>query len=235
MKKTKLILSHFILALTTIFLLSCGGGGGEGEEPPKEESKPPSKTIGTLPTNGEPCSDYEEVDNDDVKVLVEFRWNAAQLAQNYVLEIFEGTTEVFKSSFNNLEAKVQLDRGKTYSWSLTAVNNDGETAGDTYSFTTPGIPEANYAPYAAAITIEFNTQNMEMSVAWVGSDEDNDELTYDVTVSENESILVEETDYNMESINPVAFKNGENYSVEVISKDTSGNFSVSKMSAIAPD
>ncbi|WP_420320268.1 hypothetical protein [Flagellimonas sp.] len=234
MKEWESLMFKLIIGIFTISLVSCGGGDGGGEEPPKEQKNPPAKAVGTLPTNGEPCSDYEEVSSDDSKVLVAFKWNAAQLAQNYVLRIVEGSTEVFRNSFSALETKVQLDRGKTYSWSLTSVNNDGETGGDTYSFTTPGIPQGNFAPYAADIAIEFNTQNSEVSISWVGSDEDGDQLTYDVTIWENDLLIVEEIDYDQITITPIAYKNGENYTVEVISKDTSGNFSISVATDRAP-
>ncbi|MGX1929918.1 hypothetical protein [Flagellimonas sp. 2504JD4-2] len=236
MRELKSTIFKFTLPVMFVMLLACGGGGGnEGEEPPEEQKTPPAKAVGTLPANGEPCSDYEEVANDDTKVLVSFKWNAAQLAQNYILGITEGSTEVFSNSFNALEAKVELDRGKTYSWSLTSVNSDGETSGDTYSFATPGIPEGNYAPYAAEIAIEFDTQNSEIAISWIGRDEDGDALTYDVTVWENDVILVEETDYDQTSVNPVVYQNGVDYSVEVVSKDSSGNFSISRAQETAPN
>ncbi|MGW9687298.1 hypothetical protein [Flagellimonas sp. 2504JD1-5] len=235
MKEWKSIMFKSIIGIFTIALFSCGGGDGGGEEPPEEQKNPPAKAVGTLPVNGEPCSDYEEVSNDDSKVLVAFKWNAAQLAQNYVLRIVEGSTEVFRNSLSVLETKVELERGKTYSWSLTSANSDGETVGDTYSFTTPGIPQGNFAPYAAGISIEFNTQNTELSISWVGSDEDGDQLTYDVSVWENDIILVEENDYDQITIAPIIYQSGEDYSVEVVSKDTSGNFSISKVTDTAPN
>lgn len=235
MKKIKSIVFRSMLAFTALVLFSCGGGDGGGEEPPEEQSNPPTKAIGTLPANGEPCSDYEEVANDALKVMVAFKWNAAQRAQSYVLVVAEGSTEVFRNSSSALEAQVQLDRGKTYSWSLTSINNDGETGGDTYSFTTPGIPQGNFAPYAADITVEFNTQNSELSVSWVGSDEDGDQLVYDVTISENDVTLIEENDYDQSSIAPIAYIDGEDYTVEIVSKDTFGNFSISRVEERAPN
>ena len=75
---------------------------------------------------------------------------------------------------------------------------------------------------------------MEMSIGWIGNDEDNDVLTYDVKVWENENVLMEEANYTLDSLEPVLFLNGESYSVEVVSKDTSGNFSISTMSVEAP-
>ncbi len=235
MRRFKIKLFQFAPMLMTVVLFSCGGGGGNGEEPPEEKAEPPAKVVGTLPANGEPCSDYEEVPGNDSKVLIPFKWNAAQLAQSYTLAVIQGSTQVFENSLSTLEAKVELDRGRTYSWSVTSANADGETNGDTYSFTTPGIPESNFAPYAATISIEFNIENSVMSISWIGSDEDGDELVYDITVWEGDTIMVEENDLAAVTIDPIAYANGEKYTVEVVSKDPSGSSSISVKENEAPE
>ncbi|MEZ4810807.1 MAG: hypothetical protein R2819_10665 [Allomuricauda sp.] len=214
-------------------LFSCGGGGG-GEEPPKEQKNPPAKAVGVLPANGESCSDYEEIIGNENRVLIAFKWNAAQFAQSYEVVAFYGGSEIARKSVGGLETKIELDKRKTYTWQIVSINGDGEATSNTYSFTSPGVPVGNYAPYAAEITIEFNVATSEMSISWIGSDEDGDELTYDVTVWENGSILMEEIDYTVQSMGPITFINGENYTVEIVSKDSSGNSSISKASAVAP-
>lgn len=234
----KMIKSIFriIYCSIVIILSSCGGGGG-GEQPPPEPEPSndlPLKVTGTLPVNGEPCSDYEEVLSDDSKVLITFNWNEAQFADNYELAVKEGSSEVYRNMYSNLEAQVELQRGKTYTWSVKAKNEFGETPGDTFSFTTPGIRVGNYAPYAAEISVDFNTNTMEMSVGWVGSDEDGDALLYDVKVREDNNLLLEEVDYSLDILEPILFMNARTYSVEVISKDTAGNFSVATYTVEAP-
>lgn len=234
----KMIKSIFRIIYCSIFIIlsSCGGGGG-GEQPPPEPEPSndlPLKVTGTLPVNGEPCSDYEEVPSDDSMVLIAFNWNEAQFADNYELAVMEGSSEVFSNIYSNLEAQVELQRGKTYTWSVTAINEFGQTPGNTYSFTTPGIRVGNYAPYAAEINVEFNTETMEMSISWVGSDEDSDALVYDVRVWEDNNLLLEEVEYSLDVLEPIIFMNTRKYSVEVISKDTAGNFSISTYSVEAP-
>ncbi len=222
---------YFCMAL---ILCSCGGGSG-GEQPPPEPSNDlPLKVTGTLPVNGEPCSDYEEVPSDDSMVLIAFNWNEAQFADSYKLIVLDGSSEIFSENYSNAEAKVELQRGKTYTWSVTAINEFGQTPGDTYSFTAPGIRVGNYAPYAAEINVEFNTETMEMSISWVGSDQDNDTLTYDIKILENENIILEETGVDANMVDPIQFIDGVNYSVEITSKDTSGNFSISTRSFKTP-
>lgn len=101
------------------FLVSCSSGGDDNnttERPPVNQTNLPGKAIGVLPENGEPCSEYEEVSNDDSKVSVAFQWNAANLARSYTLIINEGSDEIFRNSLNALQTEVVLDRGQTYTW-----------------------------------------------------------------------------------------------------------------------
>ncbi|MEO0902116.1 MAG: hypothetical protein AAFY00_08850, partial [Bacteroidota bacterium] len=147
------------------FLVSCSSGGDDNnttERPPVNQTNLPGKAIGVLPENGEPCSEYEEVSNDDSKVSVAFQWNAANLARSYTLIINEGSDEIFRNSLNALQTEVVLDRGQTYTWLVVAINDDGETNGDTFSFTTPGTPTSNFAPYAAEITVEYDSPSSSL-------------------------------------------------------------------------
>lgn len=226
-----------LIFLTLILLVSCsdgGDGGDDGSEPPPQSETPPAKAIGTLPVNGEPCSDYEEVAGDD-KVSVLFNWNAAQFAESYILIVLEGNTQVFNNSFTALSTSVELDRGKTYIWSMTSVNEDGQTNGDSYSFTTPGTPIGNFAPYTAEIKVTFDENTSEMTVSWVGSDEDGDPLTYDVRVFEEGMSIFESLDLTAPEIGPLSFTSNADYEVEVISRDDLGNFSISRLEVSSPN
>nr|WP_299068172.1 hypothetical protein [uncultured Allomuricauda sp.] len=223
-----------IIVLSSL-LFACGGSDSSGDTPPDEQAQVPAKTVGTLPENGEPCSDFEEVSGNPFKVSVRFGWNSAQFAQNYALKVFENQTEVSSTTVNTLQTDVVLDRGKTYTWSVTAINSDGETLGDTYSFTTPGVPVGNYAPYAAEITVNFDMTSSEMSVSWIGRDEDGDTLVYDVKVIEGENAIVEETEVSTNFLQPINYMSEVEYGVEVISRDPNGNFSISLTEMKAPN
>jgi len=228
-----------LIFLVLITFVSCGDGGGgsdDGPEPPPPQGgAPPAKAVGTLPANGEPCSDYEEVAGDDSRVSVLFNWNAAQFADSYVLTVLEGGAEVFNNTFSTLSANVELDRGKTYSWSVTSVNGEGQTGGDSYSFTTPGTPVGNFAPYTAEITVAFDQGALEMTVSWVGSDEDGDPLIYDIEVREEGEAIFGLADLTATAIAPIPYVPGSDYEIEVISRDGSGNFSISVREVAAPD
>jgi hypothetical protein len=201
----------------------------------KEPINTPGMAQGTLPENGEPCADVEGVSGEPLKVSVLFQWTSAEFADNYDLRVFESQNEVYNETLTSLETTVELDRGKSYSWSITAKNDDGETVGSTFSFTTPGEPIGNYVPYAAVITVEFNAMTSEMGVSWIGSDEDGDTLTYDVLIKEDEKLLVEFTNLSVDFLDLIPFIPTSSYSFEVISKDNFGNFSISKHNEIAPN
>lgn len=238
MKVDKACAIVFLLAFSSCFY-SCSSGGGNDEnppvEPPTNQVNLPAKAVGVLPANGEPCSEYEVVFGDNSKVQVTFQWNEAEFAQSYILIVLESGLEIFRDSFTSLQTQVELNKGLTYTWHLISVNDEGDTNGDTFSFTTPGTPIGNFAPYAADITFVFNTDTLELDISWVGSDEDGDTLTYDVTVRENEEILVKNTAYMEDFLDTITYMAGTDYSVEVIAKDSSGNFSISMANEKAPD
>lgn len=228
------IIFRYLLLLPVLFALSCGGGS-EDPQPPVETKNPPAKTVGTLPANGEPCSDYEPIEGNESEVSVLFTWNAAQLADRYILLVQDGGTEVFNESFTALSASVNLGRGVTYTWSITTVNEDGQTSGDTYSFTTPGTPEGNYAPYPAAISVDFDEVNTSMSVSWIGNDEDGDDLTFDVFVYEEGSLMEEKVNLTVLSLDPISYLPGYEYTIEVITKDGFGNSTKAIYDELAPE
>lgn len=222
------------LALILVCLNSCDKSTPEETEKQIDKTVP-TKVTGTLPVNGEPCSEFEPIPNDDTKVAILFKWNTAQYVVNYELEVLLGNEQIATTMVGGQEATVTLDRGKTYTWTVTSKNEFGTTESDTYSFTTPGLAEGNYAPYAAEINTEFNTSAQLLTVNWIGADEDNDLLTYDVTITENESVIIEETDIAENSISGIAYNSGTEYSIKVTSKDNTGSFSVSEVTVNAPE
>lgn len=231
-----------IAKLNIVLLIVLGVGLSSCEEPKdmdtvaeKEPTKTPGLVQGTLPKNGEPCSDVEAISGEPLKVLVAFQWTSAELANNYDLRVFESQNEIYIETLTSLETTVELDRGKLYSWSITAKNDDGQTESSTFSFTTPGEPIGNFVPYTAVITVEFNTTTSEMDVSWIGSDEDGDTLSYDVLVKEDGESLAEFTSLTVASLNSIPFIPNSSYSIEVTCKDDFGNFSISKHNETAPN
>lgn len=225
------VITVFILL---VFMSSCDNGGSEEEEMQLEKPVP-TKAVGTLPANGEPCSDFEIIPNDDTKVSISFKWTSAQNTTNYDLIVLEGTSEVSNTTVDALQTNVTLSRGKTYTWRVVSKNENNSSISDTYSFTTPGLTASNYAPYSAEITVIFDTTAKLFNMQWTAVDEDGDDLVFDIIISDEQNIIVEENNTSSLFINGTPFTGNTVYTFKVTAKDSNGNFSISETSIISPE
>jgi hypothetical protein len=225
MIKDRIIIIYFGFMAFSLFT-SCSSG--PSEEPPEQPKNPPVKAVGVLPANGEPCSDFQSVPDEELKISILFKWDSAQNVNSYILVISEGANEVVRNTYTTIEANVILNRGKTYAWSVTSVNKDGETKSDTYSFTTPGVQLGNYAPYAANISVNFDANTSLMAASWTGADEDGDDLIYDARIFQGDTLVQESLDLTETSLDPIPFIPFTEYTIEVVSRDNFGNFSIAR-------
>lgn len=228
-QKVTVIVGHLILA----FLFSCGGGSSD--TPPEQGDEMPEKVIGSLPVNGEPCSDYEEVLGNNSMVSILFKWSIAQTAKSYDVIVYEGASEILRKSVTTSETRIELNRGKTFTWQVISKNGTAESKSNTYSFTTPGKPEGNFAPYAADIDVEFNSIAQEMVVTWICNDEDGDTLTYNVKIVQELTGEIRYEGLIETSLEPIQYIPGTTYYLEIQAIDTFGNFSISKVEGEAPE
>lgn len=225
----------YISLTLMVFVVFSSCDKGTSTETEKQIDKPqPIKAQGTLPVNGEPCSDFDPVPNDDSKLSILFKWNGSQNTINYDLSVLEGAQEVAKTTVGALEASVTLERGKTYSWTVTSKNETGTTVSDTYSFTTPGHAIGNYAPYAAEIAIDFDVDKQVLNLSWSATDEDGDSLTFDVVILEGETVVHEELGLATNTIEGIAYLSETSYTFNIITKDVVGNFSISEKTITSP-
>lgn len=237
MKKINLL--KYLVLFCTALVFACGGSSDSDDptddDPNNPQQQLPGKANALLPVNGEPCSEFEDVDGEPNKALIFFQWSSASFTNSYRVQVLEGGAQVAAESLNGQSTEFVLDRGKTYTWTVTSVNSDGEAISDTFSFTSPGIPVSNYAPYAAEISIVFDIPNMEMDISWSGSDEDGDPLTYDVEVLQ-EGITVESfIGLTTDSLDPIPFIPGQRYQIRVVTRDNADNYSISVLDEEAPD
>ena len=209
--------------------------GETAKTPLEEEPKSPEKADVLLPVNGDTCSEFENIENEPEMALVFFSWSVAAHTENYLLEVFESDTLVESITVDKTDAKVLLDKGQLYVWTVTSKNTVGEMKSDTFSFTTPGTPVGNFVPYTAQITVDFDTTNAEMTISWLGNDEDGDTLSYDLIVKEDGETIVEQSDITESSFGPIATIPGKNYLVEVVSFDPQGNYSTARYNETAPN
>ena len=212
-----------LLCLAIIF--SCSKG--ESNDIEETVLSWPEIPVGELPANAETCSDFEAVPGETDKATIFFSWSAAENATSYLVKVLESGTEVGSTTVTATTTELTLEKGKSYSWSITAKNKLGETQSNTFSFTTPGEPIGNFAPYAAEISVDLNESNDELAISWMGNDEDGDSLTYDVIIKEDDVIIREYLDLTVVQLDPINTSAGLTYIVQVISRDSFGNFSVS--------
>ncbi|MES2240990.1 MAG: hypothetical protein V4497_12105 [Bacteroidota bacterium] len=224
-----------IIDIKTIFLfvglgmmVSCGGGGNSSDE-----SKPvvnlPAKSVLALPVNGETCSAFTVVANDDTKAEISLSWGASAYATSYVLKVTQSGVEVVNTELSTTSYKAVLDKGKTYSWTITAKNSDGVNTSTTNSFTTPGKAIGNYVPYAAVISFNVNSSTSMASLSWVGKDEDSNvgELKYDISIKEDNVSKVSLTNQTSTSVADFVVKLHSVYQIQINTIDKQGSYSTS--------
>lgn len=208
-------------------LVSCGGGGSDSPDEPVVNL--PAKPALTLPINGETCSEYTVVANNETKAEISFGWATTSYATSYVLVVTQSGNTVVNQTLTTTSYKAILDKGKTYSWTVTAKNKDGENVSVTNSFTTPGIPVGNYVPYAAIINFSVNTGSSMASLSWVGKDEDSNtnELKYDIEIKEDNAVLQSLTNKTQTSIADFVVKLNATYQIKITTIDKYGSYSSS--------
>lgn len=238
MKKT-LYLYHILFFIMAFGMVGCGGSSGSDDPSDDDPMDPvqqlPGKANALLPANGEPCSQFEDVNGEADKALIFFEWSSANNANSYLIRVFENGNQVTNNGVSTTETEIVLDRGKTFTWTVTSINNDGETVSDTFSFTSPGVAIGNYAPYAAEVDVIFDIPNLEMDIFWLGNDEDGDTLTYDVTLTQGGIEIDEYIGLNDSSLPTMPYMPDTAYQVEVISRDGNGNFSISVFEFQSPE
>lgn len=214
----------FFIALG--LLSSCGGGGGGSDTPVVNLPATPALS---LPVNGETCSNYTAVTNNTAKAEISFSWASAAYATSYTLVVTQAGVAVANQTITTNSCKVVLDKGKTYSWTVTAKNKDGEKNSATYSFTTPGNPIGNYVPYAAVINFNINNSNSIASLSWVGKDEDSNasELKYDIEIKKDNVVIQSLTNQTVTSIADFVAVLNATYQIKINTIDKQGSYSTS--------
>lgn len=229
-----------IIDIKTIFLftglglmVSCGGGSDSPAEP-EPVVNIPVKSVLALPVNGELCSDFVVVAANDAKAEISFSWGVSTYATSYILKITQSGIEVLNTELSTTSYKAVLDKGKTYSWTITAKNSDGVNTSVTNSFTTPGKPIGNYVPYAAVINFNVNRDTSMATLSWVGKDEDSNanELKYDISIKEDNVSKVSLTNQTQTSITDFVLKLNSTYEIKINTIDKQGSYSTSLLTYI---
>lgn len=211
------------LILAGILVASCGGKDNDTTTPPIEKELGSFNLI--FPDNNLICTEGEDNGTDGVNI--EFQWSASSNATSYDLEITNqenNSTDSRTVNANSLE--VGLPKGTQFSWKVTAILEDKSLASDTWNFYSEGTSTENFAPFPAEITVSENNDGT-VTVSWIGEDLDNDIVNYDVYIGvfgNLELILENTTNLNTN----YSITSGEQYHVQVISKDSNDNTSTSQ-------
>ncbi|RAM58128.1 hypothetical protein DS65_00765 [Mesotoga sp. SC_4PWL113PWK15] len=131
------------------------------------KADPPLKPRPTYPIDKSVCPD---------EIVVELVWESLDNPLQYELQ-FDG--KVYTTSFSNARF-YKLERGKTYSWRVTAVNKYGmRTTSERYSFTV----QENRGPEIAFVYPQNDSDDVfaeELILKWEVTDADGDSITCDV-------------------------------------------------------
>ena len=214
-----------ILFATGLILTGCKGDDGP--------SLPGAVTL-IFPENNSECLTGIVLNENTSEV--EFRWQAVSNAATYrltVRHLVDGTTEQVTTS--NTNARVVLDRGAPYSWSVVGQTNSGMsgTSSPTFQFYNAGN-FLSYPPFPASVVspasgASLNASNQgQVLLEWSGGDVDGDLSGYEIFLGTQQdnlgSIALVGPTTNSTSVDVTS---GTVFFWEVISRDTEGNTSSS--------
>lgn len=230
----------YFITISFLFVLTVLSCGGEtpNPNPPKPPAKPlPDATVLSSPANNSAC--LKGSSETGTTATLSFSWNKANNAESYVLEIKNLQTEQTTNyTTTALTYSATLSVGTHYSWSVTAVNNTGKTAGPVWKFYLSGVAASNYAPFPAELTapasgavINANgTATVKVSLKWTGSDVDNDIASYAIYL-DNSNASTQIVASQAENTSEQTLQSGKTYYWKVVTTDKAGNKSNSVVSS----
>lgn len=219
--KTKV--PYSFLTAILILLFSCSRDEGP---------KVPQSVRLVFPENNSECITGIPVSDNSSEV--EFRWQPADNAANYELAVRRiGLSIVERLVTANTSARLVLDRGAPYTWSVTARNDSG-TEGDpspTWQFYNAGS-SSSYPPFPASIAAPLPGTSLlpdalgQVELQWSGADADLDLEAYEVYFGTDAAGLdrIGTTVSGQESFT-VDVSSGTVYFWEILSRDREGNSS----------
>ncbi|WP_422083349.1 hypothetical protein [Ulvibacterium sp.] len=180
-------------AFIVLIIVSCsskGSGSDDGMEPePSQGTEEPASFSLLFPHNNEVCLEGALVADEPTQLLINAKWEDSLHATEYDVSVIDSKTgeEVTHITTANTNTDMALTKGTLYQWSVTAINKDKIKKSVQWSFYTRGEGLGNHVPYPAHnISFYTNPSNEILTVEWEAADEDNDVLTFDVKVFEND-------------------------------------------------
>ena len=150
---------------------------------------------------------------------------------NLVLKDLDAQITTTYSSSSTILA-VKIKRGNPYSWYVVSKSNSSaQTANSaTWKFYNAGEAVVSYAPFPAEVVspaINFNVDAGAITLEWSASDVDNDIENYDVYFGEENPPAEYTTNVTETALENVSVTSGKTYYWQILTRDTSGNTSLS--------
>jgi hypothetical protein len=180
-----------LLAVIGLMLLGgCSGGDpAPTPVPPTPTVNPPGAVTLTSPEKNKTCEPGAVISDTQREVV--FTWAAAANAESYDMTLTDlnKNTTTTVSAITGTTTKVNLIKGTPYSWKLTSKSSKTTLTGtsETWNFYLAGTGVSNFAPFPATIVSPLPGATVtpkagKVTLAWTGSDPENDKITYTVSV-----------------------------------------------------
>ncbi len=175
--------------------------------------------IPSSPPPEKPVLIYPEHEAQDIQWgNITLKWESHDTAVAYRVE-FDGKTNTTRNNHYTVRAD---ERGKTYSWRVTAIDRiEKETKSETCTFTTrenkPPIAPHDPSPSDRAPMIPLKT-----TLSWECFDPDGDSITYDIYFGTSQNPPLVASGIRCNSFEPENIEALETYYWRVVAKDSFG-------------
>lgn len=214
----------------TILLISCSGGSTDDDNIDVVAPNPSVPSL-SFPANEETC--LEGISVNDSQSDLEFRWNEAQNAISYRLEVKNLSTNQ-KQNFNTsgTSYSVTLLTATPYSWNITAIGGQGSDSSTSVSwkFYLAGEGITNYTPFPSELLAPRSGSSVtpvdgNVTLSWNGSDVDGDLDYYELYIDTDQAnTFVKQVDA-LSTVTETEFAVTDDtlYAWKIIAVDENGN------------
>lgn len=212
----------FLSILISTFACSSGG---------EDRVKEPKVATLVFPNANSECT--EGTNKTPTESTIKFEWSPGEGSEDFrliVKNLDSGVSTTYSTSKSFYELK--LARGIAYSWYVISSNPRFPTkaTSETWKFYNAAEGSSSYAPFPAeAVSPKMNESVKENSIIldWTATDIDNDIASYEVYLGTTNPPLLFKANVVESVLNTVPVESGKKYYWKVLTKDLTGNVSVS--------
>ena len=217
--------------LVSLALYGCSGGSGDDNPNPlAPKNNAPTVPILVYPTNNLLC----------ISNILEFEWNTSfdtdGDAISYKIEIAKDnhfSQIAYNSNLSTTKKTFTLEKGIAYYWRVQAIDSKKESSNysTVFNLFTEGIGVSNHLPFTPQLVkpILNSTETFgDVTLEWLGSDTDNDRLTFDVYLGTSNPLSLVSENQNTQNfvVNTIA---STTYYWKVVVKDNKGGVAIGQI------